>query len=136
MLDSHVAEKRIWDLMPPPWSLGIRTLMDESQLLAALTSRDGKMQTPDRFVGLSKDPELPLYSLRASFVDRVTGAGVLYDLISVLNTLTQAINYEFGRVMEPWYKDRIDFPTESYDELNRLPKERKMELGIFYSPGA
>lgn len=131
LLSSHDAERRVWNLVVPPWALGVSSLVEESILLEGLNNPQGKMRTPKEFIELAQDPSSPLHSIRQAFIAKTTSANVL-NLIDVLNTLNVLINYEVGQVFAPWYKDKPKYPKRELKRLESLPSEQKQKLGIFY----
>lgn len=133
LMSSHQAERRLWNLAPPAWALGVTSLTDESALLAALTDDDGKMRPPKAFIDCAHDPTSPAHRVRQTFVARVTSdSALLRDLINVLNTLNLLINYEVGRVYAAWYTDSAEDPKDQLKGIESLPAEQKGKLGISY----
>ena len=132
MLSSHKAEKRLWNLVVPPWRFGVSSLIKESVLLEGLTDWDGEMRRPTEFIRLSHVPNSPLADAREAFVTAVTPERILFDLKDVLITLNQLIDYEVGVVFAPWYEDKPDFPMKGLCRLQQFSRAHKQELGIFF----
>jgi len=131
LMGSHKAERRIWDITPPAWALGVSSLADESVLLEGLCGSDGNMRSPKAFIDCAHDPTSPVYRLKQAFAIRVTSDAVLLsDVISVLNTLNLLINYEVGMVYAAWYTDPPENPKDELKAIAALPPEQKRRLGI------
>jgi hypothetical protein len=131
LMSSHEAERRIWDMAPPAWVFGVRSLTDESAVLGALCGIDGKMRSPEAFIDCGHDPKSRVGRVREAFVMRVTCDPVLLnDLISTLITLNLLINYEVGKVYAPWYTDSPEEPKKELNDIKALSAEEKRKLGI------
>lgn len=131
LMSSHEAEERIWQITPQPWVFGVSSLADESLLVAAVTTEDGKLRPAAELIGCSHDSTSPLHRIRQTLVTRVTSDPVLLrDLISVLNTLSLLINFELGKVYAPWYSDSRREPKEELAIIAALPAKQKRKLGV------
>ena len=117
----------------PPWALGVSTLEDESAVITALSLDSGGMRPANEFIALAYDATSPLYKVREAFVSKATRRDLAEDFLDVLDTFNRLLIYEVGRVYTPWYTDTPEFPKTSLKRLEGLPRERKDDLGIFYS---
>lgn len=138
-LKSRDREQLVWDLMMPPWALGIRSLEQESLLIQSLTrgspsSSDAihQLTPPHDFIRNSHDPDHALSLLQQRFEKVVGGHDHLAEMIDVLTALNELINYEVRLAFDAWYTDVDGALPESIGIIKAFPDELKAKLGIFY----
>lgn len=137
-LKSAEREQRVWDLIMPPWALGIWGLQQESLLVQGLvdtssaSAGDTGIPRPSAFLAKSRDSNDALNALRSTFQERLTENPHLNEMIDVLTALNQLINYEVKSILDAWYTDTDVTVPSTIKVIEEFTQDVKKNLGIFY----
>lgn len=135
-LRSGAVEDQVWDLILEPWTFGYWDAEQQSSLLASLRKSNKELVSPQDFL-IIRGPTAGPQSAWASFAKRfsrrtrtpaVTGEGLrsawasfaekfsdpawTYAVAEVLYLLSAVLDYETGRIIDPWYEQRAPYPHQ------------------------